>query len=407
MAISDGLYRMARLLEELGNPEKSIKALHIAGTNGKGSTAVMIASVLEAAGYSVGLYTSPHLEVYNERIQLWNGEHSMISDEKYAELEAKVNAAAAKIAKETDPIHDAELGDLHYFERITAVAYLYFGEVKPDYVVLECGLGGRLDSTNTLEKPLVSVITQIGLDHTAELGKTIFKIVREKGGIIKPGVPVVSQSSDLSTQQILSQIAKQNGSTFVDASKERGKFRKYELGMKGMHQLSNAATAVLAIRAAGIEVTEEAIAEGLRNAVIPGRFEVLGEEPYWVLDGAHNPDAMKSALEAFDFFRRQKKIKKTLLIFGCMQDKNYHSMVQLMHQYAGNCDFLVCDFGDERCADPKVLAECLNNTGHKAIVCGSVAEAFDKAKAQDYECVLTIGSIYLAGAMKQIYKRSV
>ena len=398
---------MTRLLEVLGNPEKSIKALHIAGTNGKGSTAVMMASVLEAQGYSVGLYTSPHLEVINERIQIWNGEHSMIADDKYAELEAKVDKAAESIAGEKHPETGEALGALHYFERITAVAYLYYAEEKPDYVVLETGLGGRLDSTNTLEKPLVSVLTQIGLDHTAELGRTIHKVIREKAGIIKPGVPVVAQCNDLTVAQILARTAQEKGCQFVDVSGVKNKYFKYELGMKGSYQLDNAATAVQAIQAAGIEISEDAIAEGLAKAVLPGRFEIIGEEPYWVLDGAHNPDAIKAALDTFAKFIRQKKIKKSLVIFGCMQDKNYFSMIQLLNQYTRGCEFVATDFGDERCADPKMLAECFENNGRKCKICNSVEEAYNKAHEQNYECVLTIGSIYLAGAMRKIYKRSV
>lgn len=398
---------MTRLLEVLGNPEKSIRALHIAGTNGKGSTAVMMASVLEAAGYTVGLYISPHLEVMNERIQIWNGEHSMITDEKYAELEAVVDDAAAKIQDEKNPETGDALGALHFFERITAVAYLYFAEIKPDYVVLECGLGGRLDSTNTIDKPLVSVLTQIGMDHTAELGKTIFKIIREKGGIIKPGVPVVSQAHNMTVAQILGGIAKDKGCEFVDVTEIRDSFRKYELAMKGSYQVDNAATAVTAIKSAGIEVSEDAISEGLRKAVIPGRFEIVCDNPYWILDGAHNPDAIKAALDTFDVFKRQKKIKKSLIIFGCMQDKNYFNMVQLMHQYTRGCEFTAVDFGDERSADPRVLAECFEHNGRSCAVCDTVEAAYEKANSQHYESVLVIGSIYLAGAMRNIIKRRV
>lgn len=398
---------MTRLLEVLGNPEKSFSVLHIAGTNGKGSTAVMMASVLEAAGYSVGLYTSPHLEVKNERIQIWNGEHSMITDEKYDELAAIVDEAAAKISGENNPETGEPLGKLHFFEKITAIAYLYYAEQNPDYVVLECGLGGRLDSTNTIEKPLVSVLTQIGLDHTAELGRTIFKILREKGGIIKPGVPVVCQCGNMMNSQVIHSIAKDNGCDCVDACDRKDEFRKYELGMKGDYQLDNAATAVIAIRKAGIEVPESAVEEGLRKAVIPGRFEIMSEEPYWILDGAHNPDAMQAAINTFEMFKRQKKIKKSLIIFGCMQDKNYLSMIQLMNQYTRGCEFVVTAFDDERCADPMVLGECFVNNGRNCTVCESVEEAYEQAQSQKYEAVLIIGSIYLAGAMRNIIKRRV
>lgn len=402
MATSDGLYRMTRLLEVLGDPGKDLRAIHIAGTNGKGSTAIMIASVLEKAGYSVGLYTSPHLEDICERIQIYDGDHRMISAEDFGRLEQTVMKAADSIADELHPETGEALGRLHYFEKLTAIAYLYFSELSPDYVVLECGLGGRLDSTNTLEKPLVSVITRIGLDHTDVLGKTIFKVAREKAGIIKPGVPVVSQTEELAVKQILEKVAKERGCEFTDSSQVRSKFKKYSLAMQGMHQVDNAATAVCAIRAAGIEVSDEAVKEGLESAVNPGRFEVLGEGPYWILDGAHNPNAVQTVLKTFNFFRRTNKIKKSLIIFGCMRDKNYSLMIQLLHENAGDCDFATVDFGDERTEDPVVLGERFANKGHNCICYDSVQEAYDEVLGQDYECVLIIGSIYLVGAVREL-----
>lgn len=384
---------MNKLLMALGNPEKSFKAFHIAGTNGKGSTSVMIASILEQSGYSVGLYTSPHLEIINERIQIWNGEHQMITDDKFNELASRVDEVAAK----------TEDGlELHYFERITAIAYLYFGEIVPDYVVLETGLGGRLDSTNTLEKPLVSVITQVGLDHTKELGNTIYKILREKAGIIKPGVPVVSQDRDMTSEKIISGVAAENGCEFYDVARVRNKFRKYELGMKGIHQMDNAATAVMAIRAAGIDVSESAIKDGLKKAVIPGRFEIIKENPCWIIDGAHNPDAVKKACETFDFVRRNKKFKNSLVVFGCMRDKNYFRMLQLLHQNLRDCDFAFVDYGDDRCLEPEVLGELFSEMGHGSIVYDTVSEACNEISEQDYDSVLVLGSIYLAGAVRQI-----
>lgn len=400
MAASDGLYRMKRLLEVLDHPEDGIKALHIAGTNGKGSTAVFMAAVLEATGYTVGLYTSPHLEVYNERIQIWNGEHRMIDDDDYSRLESQVNAAESEIRADINPETGDLIGDLHFFEKITAVAYLYYAETKPDYVVLECGLGGRLDSTNTLEHPLVSVLTQIGLDHTEQLGRTIFKIIREKAGIIKAGVPVVTQSDNLAEQQIIHGIAKEKGCNYVDVADHKKDFHKYALGMKGSYQLDNAATAVLAIKAAGIEISDKAVEEGLKKAVIPGRFEVLSEKPYWIIDGAHNPDALSAAIDTFNSYKREKKIAKTLVLFGCMNDKNYVRMIQLMHQNFRNCDFMTVDFDNERGASAEMLAQYITECGHECMICDSVDEAFELASSQNYECVLTIGSIYLAGAIR-------
>lgn len=384
---------MVRLLDELGHPEKDFKAFHIAGTNGKGSTSYMIASILEEAGYTVGLYTSPHLVSRTERIQLWNGKHKLISEDKFSGLETIVNEAASRLDKGVE---------LHTFDIITAVAYLYFAETQPDYVVLECGLGGRLDSTNTIEQPLVSVITQIGLDHTAQLGNTIYKIVHEKVGIVKPAVPVVSQSSELAIQQVISRTAKSMDAPFTDVSQSRSKFKKYKLGMLGNHQIDNAATAVMAIKAAGIDVSEEAIKAGLLKAVIPGRFEIIKKDLYWILDGGHNPNAIESACKTLNFFTRSNKIKKTLILFGCMKDKNYNRMVQLLCSNARNCDYATVDIDEDRAEDSQVLGERFASNGHECVCYESVQEAYDDISSKGYDCVLVIGSIYLVGAMKKV-----
>ena len=205
---------MNALLSALGNPEADFRAIHIAGTNGKGSTSVMTASILEEAGFTVGLYTSPHLENECERVQIWDGTHRMIEQARFDELKSVARKA----------VENATV-----FEIYTAAAYMYFAEMKPDYVVLETGLGGRLDSTNTISKPLVSVITQVGLDHTAELGNTIFKIAHEKAGIIKPGVPVVSQTPDLNVKNVFRRTAAEKGCEFIDVSAVFDKYRDLEL----------------------------------------------------------------------------------------------------------------------------------------------------------------------------------
>ena len=394
MANSDGLNRINKLLEILGNPEKDFKVFHIAGTNGKGSTAYMMASVLEQAGYCVGLYTSPHLEEYYERIQVWDGKHEMISPDKFNELEKKVLDAALQIK---------ELGDLHIFEKLTAIAYLYFKEKNPDYVILECGLGGRLDSTNTISKPLVSVITEIGLDHTEQLGKTIYKVAREKAGIIKPGVPVVTQIKDLNIKRIFSETAKENDAEWIDSSEVRSKFKKYELGMKGMYQFDNAAAAVTAIRTAGIELSDEVIAKGLRLAVNPGRFEILSEKPYLVVDGAHNIDAIKACTLTIKNFIRNNGVKKYIIVLGCMQDKNYQSMIRHLCTEFRTCDFGTCGLNEERAANPLTLGECFVNNGRSCECYDNPEETLTELSKSDYECVIFIGSIYLAGAVRKIF----
>ena len=385
---------MNALLSALGNPEADFRAIHIAGTNGKGSTAVMTASILEEAGFTVGLYTSPHLEIECERVQRWDGTHRMIDQAHFDELKDR--------AKAMEP-------NATVFEVYTAAAYLYFAEMKPDYVVLETGLGGRLDSTNTLKKPLVSVITQVGLDHTAELGNTIFRIAREKAGIIKPGVPVVSQTPDLNVKNIFRRTAAENGCEFIDVSLVYDEYRSYELSMKGSHQIRNAATAAEAIRAAGIEVSEEAVRIGLANAYLPGRFEVLDEdragsgEPFFIIDGAHNPDAAEALAETFTAFTREHKSKRNFVIFGCMKDKNYTRMIQLLTGNMKGCTYATAAVDYGRAEDPERLGEVFAACGRSCIVCESAAEAYEISKEGNYGCVLVTGSIYLAGELRSLY----
>jgi dihydrofolate synthase/folylpolyglutamate synthase len=408
MASFDGLERMKALLAALGDPEAGFRAIHIAGTNGKGSTAVMTASILEEAGYSVGLFTSPHLEDECERVQIWDGTHRMIEQAELDSLKERVYSVEEDVKK---TLHNAglEYGKLTVFEVYTAAAYLYFAKEQPDYVVLETGLGGRLDSTNTLEKPLVSVITQVGLDHTAQLGNTIFKIAREKAGIIKPGVPVVSQTGDLNTKNIFRRMAAENGSEFIDVSEVADSYRKYELAMKGGHQIRNAATAVEAIKAAGIEVSEEAIENGLANAWLPGRFEILndepGEEPVFIIDGAHNPDAVSELVKTYEAFSRTNKIKRTLVIFGCMKDKNSVRMVQLLTGGLKGCSYAAAAVDYERAEDPERIGELIAGCGHGCMVLESTREAYEYAKDSSFQCILTTGSIYLAGEMRTLFMK--
>jgi len=394
MASFDGLDRMNALLSALGNPEADFRAIHIAGTNGKGSTAVMTASILEEAGFTVGLYTSPHLENECERVQIWDGTHHMIDQAHFDELKDRARAAEEKAT---------------VFEIYTAAAYLYFAEMQPDYVVLETGLGGRLDSTNTIEKPLVSVITQVGLDHTAELGNTIFKIAHEKAGIIKPGVPVVSQTPDLNVKNILRRTAAERGCEFIDVSAVFDEYRSAVLSMKGEHQIKNAATAVEAIRAAGIEVSDEAVEIGLSNAHLPGRFEILNEdcagseEPFFIIDGAHNPDAIDALTQTLTSFAKEHKIKRIFVIFGCMKDKNYTRVIQLLTANMKGCTYASAAVDYGRAEDPERLGEIFAACGRGCIVCESAAEAYEISKEGKYGCVLVTGSIYLAGELRSLY----
>ena len=404
MASFDGLERMEALLKELGHPEKDLRAIHIAGTNGKGSTAVMIASVLEEAGYTVGLYTSPHLEDECERVQIWDGTHRMIDQAEFDALKDRARAAGENVKK---TLH---LGDPTVFEVYTAAAYLWFAEQEPDYVILETGLGGTLDSTNTIEKPLVTVITQVGMDHTAQLGNTIFKIAREKAGIIKPGVPVVSQTGDTMVKNVLRKAAAEKGAEFIDVSEIYGEggsaFAIPELSMMGAHQMRNAATAIEAIKASGIEVSGEAIEIGLANAVLPGRFELIGGdeegEPVFIIDGAHNPDAIEALTKTYTDFARANKIKRTLVIFGCMKDKNSVRMVQLLTGGLRGCSYAATAVEYERAEDPERIGELIAGCGRGCMVFDTSREACEYARESSFECVLVCGSIYLAGEFREM-----
>ena len=412
--------RMKLMLDELGNPESNFRAFHIAGTNGKGSTAVMIASILEAAGYSVGLYSSPHLENECERVQFWmGGVHRMIGQEHFEELMGVIRDVRRRVWGDETSLFDV----------YTGAAYLYFDEVRPDYVVLETGLGGRLDMTNTLEHPLVSVITHIGLDHTAELGDTVYKIAREKAGIIKAGVPVVSQSPELAVKNVIRGIAEEKGCRFIDASALVCKYADYEIRMRGKHQLMNAVTAAEAVIVSGAAAAEADIRRGLARAVLPGRFEILKSPgdlhgraadwgnaaaeaapaglcrgPKWiVIDGGHNPDAIASLTETFNEWAGENKIKRTRVIFGCMKDKNSPHMVQLFAENMRGCSFGAAAVDYDRAEDPGMLGKLFEARGCSCIVYSSAEEAFSEAIASDFDCVLVAGSIYIAGAMRGFY----
>ena len=407
MASFDGLERMKALLEALGDPEKDLKVLHIAGTNGKGSTAVMTASILEAAGHTVGLYTSPHLEDECERVQIWDGEHHLIDRAEFDALKERVRAAEPDV-KQTLHSKGIESNRLTVFEVYTAAAYLYFEEKKPDYVVLETGLGGRLDSTNTIEKPLVTVITQVGLDHTAELGNTIFKIAREKAGIIKAGVPVVSETEDMNVSKILRRTAEEKGCEFIDASVLTGRYKGLSLSMRGEHQFRNAAAAAEAVSAAGIDVPEEAVVSGLEKAYLPGRFEVLGggdKGPFFIVDGAHNPDAISALIDTFNAFAVTNKIRRTLVIFGCMKDKNSTRMVQYLTGGLRGCSYAAAAVSYDRAESAERIAGLVSSAGRGCIICDDTEDAYRTAMSGNYQCILVTGSIYLAGEMRALYFR--
>ncbi|MBB6672285.1 bifunctional folylpolyglutamate synthase/dihydrofolate synthase [Cohnella nanjingensis] len=308
VGIRPGLERMTLLLEQLGNPHRRLKFIHVAGTNGKGSVCAFLTSVLRQSGYDVGTFTSPYITSYTNRFQ-YNGED--IPGDVLLQLANRLKPFADRMA-------ETEWGPLTMFELTTALAILYYGTVSfPDYVVWETGLGGRLDVTNVVT-PIVSVITNVGHDHMDLLGPTLADIAKEKAGIIKPGVPVVSAASQPEVAAIMKETAAARQSTLyligeqfayetADAAEDeqrfdfQGLFRRLDdlaITLNGAHQQTNAATAVMTIDVLrtyyALIVDEEDLRQGLRAAAWPGRLEMVSREPRILLDGAHNPEGMEA-----------------------------------------------------------------------------------------------------------------
>ena len=377
------LDRITALLKKLGNPHTKIKTIHVAGTTGKGSACAMLASILRAAGYKTGLYTSPHLRVLNERIQI---DGKMISN---AELEKLLK----KIKKEyTNQTH---------FEVLTAAALLYFAEQKVDIAVIETGLGGRLDATNVII-PLISVITTISLEHTAYLGETLEKIASEKVGIIKRGVTLVTMARGKALR-IIKRIAKERKSRCVRplAVRKRGgyfdigKHKNLFINLLGDFQVRNAALALAAIGNLPLRVPERAIADGLASVEWPGRMEQHGKV---LLDCAHNPEGISTLKKEVMKFPHERIIG----VVGILNDKDRENMMKILSSF---CDsFIFAEPHTER-ATP---AEELNAlTSAPSVIVKDVNKAIRHAEtlAGPDDIILVTGSIYLVGEVdvKSLY----
>ncbi|GIN22682.1 bifunctional folylpolyglutamate synthase/dihydrofolate synthase [Siminovitchia fordii] len=364
--INLGLARMEWLLEKMGNPEKELKAIHVAGTNGKGSTVTFLRSILNEAGYEVGTFTSPYIETFNERISI-NG--NPIADNDLIELVRVVKPLAEELEK-------GELGPPTEFEIITVMAMYYFANIRTvDFTILEVGLGGRFDSTNTIQ-PLMTIITNIGMDHIHILGDTIGKIAYEKAGIIKRKVPLFTGAKqDEALSVILEEAEKKQAETFqlgMDFSVENYKsapggemftlstketrYENLKVSLLGRHQTENAALAVaslLYMKEKGLlQLHEKEIRTGLRNAYWPGRMEILQENPTVILDGAHNTEGLEALLSTLQERYREKKIK---LIFAALEDKDLSHMLPLFKNI--NAEIYLTEFDFPRAAPAAKLKE--------------------------------------------------
>lgn len=402
LGVKPGLERVSALLGRLGHPERKTRFVHVAGTNGKGSTSVMMASALSACGYKTGLYTSPHLARVNERMRLDGAE---IPDGEFARVVSALASAAEGLA---EPCTE--------FELLTAAALLWFAEAGADIAVLEVGMGGRFDATNVIPRSECAVITNIGLDHTAVLGDTVEAISAEKAGIFKGG-RAVSYEQPESVAAVLRSAAAKTGTelTFADFSKieplsdsvEGQRFRfegeEYSIRLLGAHQLKNAAVALTALdtlRRSGWDLPAEGVRKGLAAAVWPARFELVERAPLFVVDGGHNPQCVAATAEAI---RRYMPGGHCVILMGVLADKNWSAMIDILADVA---EGFVCAAPDSPRALPAAdLGAELLRRGLHAEVCSSVPEAVEAAKALAGPdgAVCSVGSLYMSGAVRACF----
>jgi len=415
--MNQGLQRIELLLRYLGDPHKKLKFLHIGGTNGKGSTAAFAASVLEAAGYRVGLYTSPYLEQFTNRMSI-NG--SDISRERLVELVQRVKPLVEKIATESPYGHPTE------FEVVTALAFCYFAEEAPDIVVLEVGLGGRLDATNTVQ-PLVTVITTISLEHTQVLGDTVEAIAREKAGIIKAGSPVATQAGG-SALEVLQNVCREKNVPLFSLGKDfsgekiagdlkgqsfnyrglRHNFSNLHIGLLGDYQIDNAALALAALELLeekGFAIPDEAFRRGLHNTRWPGRLEIMRRSPLVVIDGAHNLEAFRKLRQVL---KRTFAYRHLILVLGILGDKAVEEILQEILPVA---DVLIITTPNSpRAAKPRDLEKIASKMISAPVyveesIPNAVKLALSLARAPDL--VLVAGSLYLISDVRELFKKNI
>lgn len=405
-----GMERIEGLLRELGNPEQKIKTIHVTGTNGKGSVTSMITNILLAANLKVGKFTSPHLVRYNERICL-NGEE--ISDEAFATTITAVKAAADSIVKKGVCDQPTQ------FEILTAAAFLYFCLEKVDYAVIEVGMGGLWDSTNVIT-PVVSVITNVSLDHTDRCGDSVERIAMQKAGIIKEKVPLVTAAEGdnalgpIVTMAMFKEApvylyGKAFYGTEVESSMDGQKFTlhagdfyasDYEIKLPGEHQIKNTSVAIVAAKLVSKQddrINELALHLGVANTLWPGRLERVSQKPDLILDGAHNPDGAKALRSALDKYYPDQKVH---FVFGMMGDKDMSGVIKtLIHN--DDVVYTVRADGGSRAAEAEALAELV---GANAIPMNSLAEAYHKAAAEAGKdgIICVCGSLYLVGEFKKV-----
>ena len=402
------LRRMVELLDRLGNPHLTSPAIHIGGTKGKGSTAAMIASALCAAGYRTGLYTSPHLHTFRERITVDGG---MISGEEFSALTEKLQPEIGEVNRRHD------YGEITTFEILTALAFAFFMERQVDFQVLEVGLGGRLDATNVV-MPRIAVITSISLDHAEVLGDSLAKIAGEKAGIIKPGALVISAPQPKDVACVIEEVCRHNGVSLITVGRDvtwrkvksdlsgqffevKGKAGSYKLiiPLLGEHQLENAAVAVAALEA--LDIGAKDIARGLAQVQWPGRLEILRHEPLFLADGAHNADSANRLRETIEKYLHFDRL---ILILGASSDKDIAGIVGELAPMSSLA--IVTRSRHPRALEPASLLEELEKQGVKGELAESVSSAAERAMemAGPRDLICATGSLFVAAEAREYIK---
>lgn len=388
-----GLERISELCQKLGNPQDDLKFIHVAGTNGKGSFCAMTESILRQAGYKTGLFTSPYIKVFNERMQVSG---KMIKETELAEITEYVKPFADEMTdKPTE------------FELITAIAFVYFKRHNCDIVILEAGMGGRLDSTNVITTPVLSVITGIALDHTQFLGNTVEEIAGEKAGIIKENVPVLYGGKDTSAEKVIREKAKNNSFYTVDHSllkiremtlkgtvfdfKNRKNLFISLLGKYQPENASNVLSAIDILKGLGFNICENSIVRGLSSTKWIGRFEILSENPLIIFDGAHNPQGISASVESvLSYFD-----EKVYILTGVLKDKDYNFIAKELSKIAEKAFTITPE--NPRALSSKEYAEILEKEGVTSTPFETVKEAYEKAKEEaqkNNKPLIILGSLY-------------
>ena len=407
-----GLQPTRNLLKKCGNPENNLRFIHIAGSNGKGSVAKSLQQILSLSGYKTGMYISPHIEIMNERYTI-DGE--MISDEDLKRLCLKMRELSESLEEEKP----------NSFEMLTALAFCYFLEKGVDYVVLEVGLGGRLDATNVIPHKELSVIAHIGLEHTAILGDTLEEIAREKGGIIAKDTPVVLMHQKPEVMEEIRRICKEKNaklhitnpkyfhsySFHIDNGYQYFSYRErqeYALSLLGDYQLDNAMVicdAIDCLKERGISIPEDCVKQGLMTVTWPGRFEILKKRPLIILDGAHNPQAVNSLVRSIEMlFPNYKK----RIFFSVMADKDYMTMLELLKTNTLSFSFFQVE--THRGQSPEILKKEWQEHFSGEIYCPNTLEEGLEwnlnavKKEEEKTLLLCLGSLYQVGQIRNFFR---